>query len=199
MIDWATIKKTAHDVIAGVMHLEPGQVRWRDEAEGGTWMRSPTLLLSIFAPSDVGYAEERRTHANDTDDAQVVVSQQKSFTLSVRAESFTQKIDEPNHGAALLETLKTRLQRSTSISRLAGIFAITSFDKTRPFDYVDESNRKVSAHVMDLMCATVDNDLDTSEGAGGWIREVRGSGTIKETGPGNPPADTTINLDVTGG
>lgn len=194
MIDWATIKSTAHDVIADVMQLKPDQVRWRDEAEGGTWMLDPTITLRIFGTSDIGYAEELRSTPNATDDQVVTVSQQKRFTLSVRAESFTQKIDDPKNAAAMLETLKTRLQRSTSITRMAGIFGIAAFQSSKNASYVDENNRMVNAFVMDLSCSTVDNDVDTSQDAGKWIGSTQGQGVIKQTGPGSPPADTTINF-----
>ena len=196
MIQWLNIKLAAKSTIVSLLALQPSQVRWRDEAEGGAWTNSPALWLRLFGLGEIGHAEELRYNDPSTPDADAVVTvtQQKRFTLSVRAESFEQKIQGIAHAGSMLETLKTRLRRTSSVEKLAGIFAIAQYLPTRFVDYVDENNRQVSAYVMDLSCLTVDNDVDSTTGAGGWINEVKGTGTINDA----VSTPISVPIDVSG-
>jgi hypothetical protein len=184
MIDWVTIKGAVKPLISDLMSIPLAQVRWRDEAEASAWTAYPRFDLRILALGTFGYAEDRRSQPTATDDAIVNTVAQKRFTLSVRCDSDCQDLSAvqsgnvQRHAGALMETLKTRLQRQSTRNRIAGVFSITDFQPTRWFDYVDASGRQMSAYVLDLFCATVDNDLDVSPGAGGWINEVTGTGTL---------------------
>lgn len=191
MIDWAPIKSGIKSLLVDLTGVTP---RWNDEAEGGVWSGDPSLWLRLRALSEIGYEDERRSQPTATDDAIVNTTQQKTFTLSIRAESFSQDIADPRHAGAMLETIKTRLKRRSTAIRLAGLFSIATYQPTKFFNYRDADDRLLNVYVMDLNCATVDNDIDTTPGAGGWINEVTTVGTITDAGA----TPQTLNLDVKG-
>lgn len=180
MIDWITIKPALRDTVVTLMGIAPEQVRWKDEPEGSTWMNFPTVLLSVRDLVGVGVEEERRTDpvAPATDPQEVVTAGQKHFTLSVRVESDTADIADPNQAGSFGETLKTRFARATTVERLRGICSLAEYMSTKSFEYVDASGRAISCYVFDLLCATVDNDVDTSAGAGSVIESTTGAGTV---------------------
>lgn len=180
MIDWGTIKQQIEQTVAELTDLSPSQVQWRDEAKGGAWNNMPVIFLRIRSIEDVGFQEERRTQPTATDNAVVNVVQQKSFVLSLRCESFEQNIESPKHAGTLVSTLRTRLRRSSSIFDRGVYFAIWDYGKANWVDYVNTAGRQVSCYVLDLRCATVDNDLDTTPNAGGWIGEAQVAGTVTD-------------------
>lgn len=190
MIDWTSIKSAVRPAISDLTALPAAQVKWRDESAGSGWITDPTIYLRLKDITEVGYQQEVRSD-NAPADQTVTVTQQKQFTLSIRAESFSQPIDSPKHAGALIDVLRTRLKRTTSTERFHGLFSILLYQRVQFFEYVNQ-DRQVCAYVMDLTCGAVDNDIDTTTGAGGYINEVIGTGTV-----GGVPSPT-INLDIKG-
>jgi hypothetical protein len=187
MIDWQAIKDQIRQAVSELTEMQPNQVIWRDEAKGATWNNPPTIYLRIPGLQDIGVAEERTTLPGPDDNVVVEVSQQKTFMLQVRCESFEQNIASPKFPGTILSTLRTRLRRSTSIFQRAGLFAIWDYGRVNKADFIAQDGRQVPCYVVDLRCATVDNDLDVSVGAGGWIREAEIAGTVDAV---------AVNLDV---
>lgn len=197
MIDWQSIKTIGKSLIVRVSGLPENQVRWKDEAEGSTWVGDPSIWLNISTITQYGWDEERNTVPNSTDDQVINLVQQKGFTWSISAESFTSDIADPKHAGALLDVVITsRLKRSSSEFTIAGIFAIADFrGGMRYAPYVDKSGRRVNRYVQDVICLTVDNDIDDTQGAGGWIKEVIGQGTVNNAVGSTP---STVPYDIKG-
>lgn len=193
MIDWVAIKGALKPLVSDLMGLPPEQIRWQDEPEGTSWVNFPTVLLRVKSIVGNGTEEERREDQGD-DDQTVNVCGQKHFTLSIRVESDTQDISDPNQAGAFGETLKTRLARTSSVERLTPIMGIADFLSTTWFDYVDKAGRQISTYVMDLLCLTVDNDPDTTDGAGSFINEAEIDGTLTD----DAGINHAISLDVKG-
>jgi len=188
VIDWPAIKDLAKTVIAD---LSGAKVVWQDEAEGSAWDTTPIIYLRISALGDVGIPAE-----SVDEDETVTVSSQKRFTLSLRGESFDQDLASGKHAGALLETVKTRLGRSSTIERLRGVFCVQETLGTSWFNYASQG-RQVSCYVLDLACATVDNDVDELT-SGDFIEEVLiTSDKVRDIG--GQETNTQVDLDVTGG
>lgn len=177
MIDWASVKSTIATQIATLTALDPSRVCWVDEPSGTLAGKLPVIWLRVSSIVNVGIDREERTD-NGTNDQTVTVIGQREFTLSVRIESFTPDIADPMCSANIANAIKTRMKRSTSIQSRAGQFAVRSWLGTKWLSYV-ENRRPISCHVVDLLCITADYDVDNTIGAGGWIGEVQGAGTIK--------------------
>lgn len=178
MIDWASIKSTISTQIATLTALDPSRVRWVDEPSGALAGVLPVVWLRVPSLVPVGMEYETRTD-NGTNDQTVTVVGQRDFTLSIRIESFTPDIADDRHSMNIGEALRTRLKRSTAIQARSGIFAVRQVLMAKWLGYV-EARRPVSTYVLDILCGTVNVDADNTIGAGGWIGEVQGSGTIKE-------------------
>jgi hypothetical protein len=181
MIDWATIKPSISSQIATITGLAPapnGPVRFVDEPGGQLAGISPLVWLRIDNIVTVGVDREVRTD-NGTGQQTVTVVGDREFTLKVRVESFTPDIADPKHAANVGEAIKTRLKRSTSAQARAGIWGVREVLATKKLEYV-EANRPITAYLVDVLCCTVDNDVDATTGVGDWIGEVQGSGTVKQ-------------------
>jgi len=190
MIDWQTIRTVAKSLVEDLSGVT---VRWQDEAEGTVWDNAPIIYLRVSALVGVGIPEEQYKDAVP-DDMLVNVAAQKRFTLSLRAESFDQNLADGQHAGAILETLKTRLKRTTTIERLRNIFCIQESLNSSWFNYTNQG-RQVSAYTLDLLCATVDNDTEDTAGAGGYIDEVMVQSNSVRNIDGTPTA-TQVNLDI---
>ena len=195
MIRWAEIKATMASQIARLTHLDPKQVRWLDEPVGPVWGNVPMVYLRRIANASIGMYEERRTDDDlaPAGDQSVTMVRQKLFTVSVRAESFTQDLGDPAFAGNIIDLLETRIYRTTAVEDRLGLFAIVGNEPIRFFDYTAEG-RQISCHVLDLRCATVDNDNDDTDDAGGWIQRVQGTGTLY--GVDNTDVIATISEDV---
>lgn len=177
-IDFATIKATVTSQIATLTALDPSRVRWVDEPSGIMAGALPVVWLRISSLVPVGMDYETRTD-NGANDQTVTVVGQRDFTLSIRIESFTPDIADDRHSMNIGEALRTRLKRSTAIQARSGVFAVREILLSKWIGYV-ESNRPISAYVLDVLCGTVNVDTDNTIGAGDWIGEVQGSGAVKE-------------------
>lgn len=191
MIDWANIKRVTKPLFARLCGIPLAQVQWKDEPEASSWTNTPTLILALKDTGEIGIDEERRSD-NAPNDETVTVCGQRRFTLQVECESFSGPIDDPNNAAAVIARLKTRLSRTSTVEELHGIYGIETWEKTRKIEYVSD-DRNVSKYVMDLHCLTVDNDDDTTAGAGGYINEVLIDGTLK-----NGTQTIDVLMDVKG-
>lgn len=177
MIDWATIKPAIASQISTLTGLATNRVRWIDEPSGTLAGALPVIWLRVSSVVNVGIDRELRAD-NGTGEQTVTVIGQREFTLSIRIESYTPDITDANCSLNLANAIKTRMKRSTSVFARAGEYAIRQHLSTKWLSYI-ESNRPVSCHIVDLLCITADYDVDTTTGAGDWIGEVQGSGTIK--------------------
>ncbi len=192
MIDWANIKATAKSVLGD---LAGCRVVWQDEAEGTVWDQAPILYLRISALAQIGIPVELRDD-NPNGDQTVTVAAQKRFTLSLRCESFDQDLAGGQHAGDILERVKTRLKRSSTIERLRGVFAVQELLGAARFEYVSQG-RQVSCYTLDLGCATADNDVDDTQGAGGNITEVQvASQSVYDAG--GQPTQTQVSADIRG-
>lgn len=176
-VDWATIKSTISSQIATLTKLDPRYVRWVDEPSGTLAGALPVVWLRVSSLVPVGMDYETRAD-NGTGEQTVTVVGQRDFTLSIRIESFTPDIADDRHSMNIGEALRVRLKRSTSIQARSGIFSVREILMSKWLGYI-ESNRPVSTYILDLLCGTVSTDVDDTTGAGDWIGEVQGSGTIK--------------------
>ena len=168
-------------------------VKWADEAEGGTWNNAPCIYLRLGpAVSDVGFDEERYAQPTATDDQIVTDVQQKTFTVTMRCESFDQDIASPTHAGAIMSTVRTRLMRPSSVfaPERWGIFSVLNNGKVNRLSY-KSAGRQVTCYATDLLLSAPDVDVDTTVGAGGWIGDAVIAGTIKDT-----PGDISVSLDV---
>ena len=118
--------------------------------------------------------------------------QQKTFTVTMRCESFDQDIASPTHAGAIMSTVRTRLMRPSSVfaPERWGIFSVLNNGKVNRLSY-KSAGRQVTCYATDLLLSAPDVDVDTSVGAGGWIGDAVIAGTIKDT-----PGDISVSLDV---
>lgn len=191
MIDWRGIKDVSKLLFGRLVGIPIAHVHWSDESEGSDWVASPHLEIEVTDEGAIGWDEERRA-ANGDNDVTVVVCGPRTFTLSVACESLTADAADPECGSFVLGNLVTRLRRSTSIEQLAPHYAISDMTRPRRVPYRDEEGRLINRYVVDLLCLTADNDTDRTVGAGGWIGEVIGTGTVTIS-EGNT---ITVPLDV---
>ena len=189
-IDWPTIKSEISSLIADIGSISSKQVIWVDEAQGATWQQEPAVYLRISSVVRVGIEEERLTSSPQGLNQTVNVCGQRQFTLSIRAESFEQNVASDNFAGNLIDRIAIRIMRSTSIARLTSC-AVSTRQPTRWFNYKSDK-RQVSAYIADFIMLTVDNDIDTSADAGGWIGEAVISGTVKDA-PGNVSVVVDVN------
>jgi hypothetical protein len=192
VINWPVIKQTAHDVITD---LTGAKVIWSDESQGGIWEQGAIIYARISALKGSGIPEEDR-EPNGTDDQTVTMVAQKTFTLSLRCETFNQDLGSGKHAGDIMERLKTRLKRTSTIERLRGIFAVQEELATNRFSYASQG-RQVSCYVLDLGCATVDVDTDDTEDAGGFINRVHSFSHYTENNDGTN-TKTQVDVDVRG-
>jgi hypothetical protein len=191
MIDWPSVKSTISSQVSTLTGLAPSLVRWVDEPSGILDGALPVIWLRISSIVNVGIDREERTNEG-TDDQIVTVIGQREFTLSIRCESFTPDIADAKHAANIVGALKTRMKRSAAVQARAGEFAVRSWLGSKWFSYI-ESNRPINVYTLDILCATVDVDIDDTIGSGDWIGEVKGTGTIKEN---DGSTITTVPVDV---
>lgn len=177
MIDWATIKPAIASQIATLTTLASSRVRWVDEPGGTLAGTLPMIWLRVSSVVNVGIDRELRVD-NGTGEQTVTVIGQREFTLSIRVESNTPDITDAMCSLNLANAIKTRMKRSTSVLARAGQFGVRQHLGTKWFNYI-ENRRPISCHVVDLLCITADYDVDATTGAGDWIGEVQGTGTIK--------------------
>lgn len=190
MIDWKTIKPLLKSLVIELTQLDDKRVRWRDEPEGSTWAAEPMVYLRARGIDGFGIGEEITDELPDgTQEVSVCV--QKSFTLSMRVESFTQDVSDPNFAGNVLERFKTRRWRTSTVERMHKLLSILTWTPTVWFDYLDNDGRQVSCYNADFVFGAADNDIDTTPGAGDVIEETIVQGTV--TSDGTPIA---VNLDV---
>lgn len=191
MMDWAGIKGVTTTLFAQLCGLPLAQVRWFDEDAGSTWTDDPHLELTLSMERSIGQDEERRDDSDDgalppdpsndppaTNDGTVIVCGPRMFTLTVACESQTGDIADKRNGAAILSKLRTRLSRQSSIETLTDYYAVSDWGDIRRVPYRDKDGRLINRYVLDLICLTADNDIDTTPQAGAWIGEVEGTGTV---------------------
>lgn len=184
-IDWTTIKSTISSQVATLTGLDPRNVRWNDEPSGTLAGALPIIWLRVSSLVQAGVDYETRSD-NGTGEQTITVVGQRDFTLSIRIESFTPDIADDRHAMNIGEALRVRLKRSTSVQARSGIFAVRQILMSKWLGYV-ESERPLSTYVLDILCGTVDVDIDDTTGAGDWISEVQGMGTVKN--------DTNTTID----
>ena len=175
MIDFATIKSEITAFMPDLTGLPAAQIRWRDQAEGSAWVADPSVWMRLQAVTRRGIEEEFRQD-NGPGQQAVTMHGQRQFTWNIRAESFEQDISSVKFAGNVLDTMCTRLMRSTSIFARTS-FAIVHRTATQFFSYKDQG-RQVSCYVLDILCATKETDIDTSERAGDWIGSARVYGDI---------------------
>lgn len=198
MIPWSDIKAAIKALVVNVSKLDAAQVRWRDEAEGDSWTMAPTVFLAVRDITQTGIEEERREAASPLKTANVNVCAQKTFVLGVRVEGFTQDVSDPRHAGALLETIKIRMRRSSSIEQLNGLLGLSSLTGSTKVDYTDADGRRICAYTADFFYLVADNDTDDRESSGDVIDEVIADGTLNTVDPANPTGNKQlpIHLDV---
>ncbi len=182
MIDWQTVKQKITDQVVSLSELPAASVRWVDDA-GGSLVNGqfPVIWLRVSSVVAIGSEEERyQDSINVDDDLDVNMCGQRQFTLSIRCESLVTDIADPKHSGNIIEKVKIRFWRTSSREQRAGSFTIANYLGTKWFSYI-EAGRPISTYVTDLLCNTVDNDIDTAQGAGDWIKEALVSGPVKDT------------------
>lgn len=179
MIDFTNIKRATADLFGRLIDLPPNQIRWEDEPEANAWTNDPMMRLNIKALASIGCEEEQRAD-DGVNDGIVTIVGVRMFTLTVKIESMTQRLQDPKNALQLASTLVTRLGRTSSVEALNDYYGVTDYSNIAYAPYVDSDGRKVNRYVIDFFCETEDNDVDGTPGAGGWIEEVIGSGTVTE-------------------
>lgn len=181
MIAWATIKPIISAQVARIAELPETSVRWVDEPSGLVNGVFPIVWLRVSSVVSVGMDEERYQYSGNMFDGNLVnMTGPRQFTLSIRAESFTNDIADDRHAGNIIERIKVRIRRSSSLQERNGSFGIAEHLGTKWISYI-EAGRPINAYVCDFLCNTVDNDTDTTEGASDWIREAIVDGTVKDT------------------
>lgn len=194
MIDWNTVKQKITDQVVSLSDLPATSVRWVDEPNGGLVNGVfPIVWLRISSIVSVGCEEERyQDSTNVDDDLDVNMTGQRQFTLSIRCESFTADIADPRHACNIIEKVKIRFWRTSSREQRNGSFTIANYLGTKWFNYI-EAGKPIYTYVCDMLCNTVDNDIDTAQGSGDWIKEALISGPVKET---DGSTIETIDIDA---
>lgn len=192
-IRWDLIKPLLEDIIGDLTGAN-AKVRWEDEPKMATWGDVPMVTLRVTPTVAQGQEEEfTGTVVTETENLSTVVAGQRQFTLGVKVESFEQDIKSDKFAANVMEKLRIGLKRSTTQARYQGIFAIENRLAINWTDYVDNSGRQVSCYIMDLAMRTVNNDVDESISAGGFISEVGVRSDVLHD------VDSQINLDIKAG
>jgi hypothetical protein len=198
-MDWTGIKAITTTVFAQLTGLSEAQVRWADDSEGSVWTDDPHLEITMLGPRQIGQDEERRDDSADgqpsdptTNDGVVTVCGPREFTLTVACESQVQTLDDSRNAAAILSNLLTRFGRTSTVEALDPYYAISDWTDIKRVPYRDAEGRLINRYVIDLLCLAADNDVDDTLGAGGWIGEVIGTGTVTDGGVNTQ----TVNFDV---
>ena len=181
MIDWVTIVPLIKKQIADFSGIDPYLVRWVDQPSGPLNGASPVIYLRIKDVREVGDDEERYDTSNvaagtANNDQLTTIVGQRSFTLSIRCESFTADVTNPLSGANIIGTIKSRFSRTSAQAERSGVYNVTDWLNTMFFAFVADGV-PVNVYNCDLKCVTVDLDDDLSVDAGAWIGETVGAST----------------------
>jgi hypothetical protein len=194
MINWPDIKPALTSLVTDLAEIPLTSVYWMDQSQANTWGAEPSIGLRVSSVTNQGIEQELRS-SNDLNDETIVVAGQRRFMFSIIAMSFTQDIADANFAGNVAGLVSTRLMRSTSHARLAGLCAIETRLPVKWTSFQSQ-NRQVSAYVLDVLMRTVDNDVDTTFGAGDFINEVVMDGQTVDTSAG--PVSPQPHIDVVG-
>lgn len=175
MIDFASIKSEIRAFMPSLANLPEKAIRWRDEPEGSVWTQGPSLWMRLQSVSRTGIEEEFREDEAPGDQTVTMVGQ-RQFMWNIRAEAFEGDMAAETFAANILDRVNIRLMRSSSVYARTS-FGIVARQPVQFFSY-KESGRQVSCYVLDVLCVTKDEDIDTSRNAGGWIGSARVYGDV---------------------
>lgn len=190
-IAWNKIKPAIQLQMSDLSGLDSSSVRWVDEPSGLVNGILPVIWLRVSSVTSVGCEEERY---NDNGDGTRNMCGVREFTLGIRCESFTADIADDRHSGNIIERIKIRLWRSSSVDERAGLFAIRDYAATKWFSYIADG-RPIQTHMLDLFCITVNNDTDISDGADAVIEEALVSGPVKDTS-GNTLGNVSLDINA---
>lgn len=171
-MNWTLIQAALLAVVQGIVTLEPASsTQWIEDAR--LVVTYPRVLLNVIASDAVGVDDVRRTYVDAAPAGQEitqVVSGQRTFTVSMRAESDSQLPDKA--ARVHVEKLRLCLRRPSALAqlRVAGV-AIVEMHPTATVDF-DWDGRRISASVMDVVFAAVAEDSVRPEDSTTFIEHV---------------------------
>lgn len=196
---WDLIRTTIAATIAGLLPgFDATNIVWEGEFPARSYVTTTRIVLAVSPERSIGENEERRADAEGDDDSVldqvVVLCGPREFTLSIKVESQKQPPEgEKLEARYLIDKICTRLDRKSALAQL--LTAQLGKGRVLSKIYRDEvrSGRTVTYAAADVLMLGVENDVDDTPGAGGWIGRVIGEGTLQ---PGDEPAPfDTANVE----
>jgi len=180
-MNWPVIRPAILSAVVSATGLAPSCVFWKGSKEEAGWTSGGVVAkCNILSPGQFGRDESRAKYDPNTQTRTVTNSGARKFTLSVRFE--TQ--DGSDSGVALVyaDRLRTRIRRrSIADALLAAEVSVATMNDTQTFDGIRMQGRIISVAAMDLIMNGVENDVDTTQGAGDWIKQASMTGTLTDT------------------
>lgn len=194
-MNWKVVEDTIKSVIVSITELKTaGAVAWEGQSDASTSRPSPRVDLNISG--HLAYGDDEVRYEEPTTAGQerkVTICGQRSFTLSVKIESFSQK---PETSARhYMDRLRTRLWREGVCAQLRSVgLAMSDILSVVEQEFIKD-NRRSSYIVMDIRVLAVENDVDTTPGAGRYISTVELSSNTLKTAV-TVPATTQIDEEI---
>lgn len=180
-MNWPGIRPALLSVVVQTTGLPVSCVVWKGSKEEAGWTSGGVVAkCSILAPGQFGRDDVRASYDATSHTRTVTVSGARKFTFSVRFE--TQ--DGSDSGVALVyaDRLRARVRRrSIGDALLAAEVSLATINDTQTIDGIKLQGRVISVAAIDLIMNGVENDVDTTQGAGDWIKQASMTGTLTDT------------------
>ncbi len=188
-MNWPAIRDTLAAVIAATTSLPLDAITWAGEIPASSAVITTRAVLSTPTVAGIGI-DEVRSSVNGLNDVTVNLCGQRRFTWSIQIESQ----EDTQLAYVLIDNVRTRIRRQSirDMLNVVGVAIGTELGATQR--NVVQNGRQVTWAVMDMNMLAVENDLDTTLGAGQWIGEALIAGTVGDANPDGTAQ--TVTLDV---
>jgi hypothetical protein len=177
-MNWAAIRPALLSAVVQTTGLKPSCVFWKGSKEEAGWTSGGVAAkCSIASPGAFGRDEIRSSYDAVTQTRTVTISGARRFTFTVRFE--TQDGSDSGIAVTYADRLRARIRRRSIADALrAAEVSVATIQDTQTIDGVKSQSRVLSVAVVDLIMNGVENDVDTTEGAGDWVKQASMTGTL---------------------
>jgi hypothetical protein len=197
VVDWSTVAPALRALFSSLALNAPVTpeflARWTDKSAE---LVHPEVgkELTLKVTSVVGIGEDERRYVEVDDDVQESIVGHRRFVIQVRVDSFDHSEDESRWCWSMIERIRTRLRRRSSIDALLAVNVAlvevgSAIDASLTFD-----KRRVNAALMDVTMAAAFTDTDPVPV--GWIEHVEFT-TEFRIAAGEPPLPEPPNFSGT--
>lgn len=192
-MDWAAIRTAMQQAVTEMIAVPLDHVVWKGSFNESSMLVGTRVILSASSIGDIGWDEERRE-----DDSVNPLGDQSVNRCGVRTLQWQLRVRAQNQGPdnaarTLADQLRVRVFRP-SVKAILGAVGVTpaQTSATTNVDY-QAAGRLLSESSFEVLCNAVENDIDTTDGAGSWIGEALISGPVKDT---TGQTLGTVNVDA---